>query len=146
MNVLVKGVYGQSLNHFHASRKLERKERQDGKLRRVSGAAGTPLARVLASAEVSAAKVVAEQVTGTAQGRPNDNEWSVASYCCGAAAGAGVPAGGGVPVVVGVPAGGGVPPAGGTLRRGRMPPMGVFCHLSNCSGVRTAFICVVVSS
>jgi hypothetical protein len=55
MNVLVKGVYGQLLNYFHASRKLERKERQDGKLRRVYGAAQTPLARVLVSAEVSAA-------------------------------------------------------------------------------------------
>ena len=44
------------LNYFHASLKLERKERKaDGKLRRVYGAAQTPLARVLASAEVSAA-------------------------------------------------------------------------------------------
>jgi len=55
MNVLVKGAYGQLLNYFHASLKLERKERKDGKLRRVYGAAQTPLARVLASAEVSAA-------------------------------------------------------------------------------------------
>jgi len=55
MNALVKGAYGQLLNYFHASLKLERKERHDGKLRRVYGAAQTPLARVLASAEVPAA-------------------------------------------------------------------------------------------
>jgi hypothetical protein len=53
MNALVKGAYGQLLNYFHASLKLERKERQDGKLRRVYGPAQTPLARVLASTEVS---------------------------------------------------------------------------------------------
>ena len=55
MNALVKGPYGQLLNYFHASLKLDHKERQNGKTRRVYGAAQTPLARVLASAEVSAA-------------------------------------------------------------------------------------------
>jgi hypothetical protein len=55
MNALVKGAYGPLLNYFHASLKLERKERTDGKLRRVYGAAQTPLARVLASAEAPAA-------------------------------------------------------------------------------------------
>jgi len=55
IKVLVKGPYGQLQNYFHASLKLKRKDRKDGKLRRVYGAAQTPLARVLASAEVSAA-------------------------------------------------------------------------------------------
>ena len=55
MNALVKGAYGQLQNYFHASLKLDRKERKDGKLRRIYGPAQTPLARVLASAEVSAA-------------------------------------------------------------------------------------------
>jgi hypothetical protein len=55
MNVLLKGPYGQLLNYFHASLKLESKQRIDGKLRRVYGEAQTPLARVLASAAVSAA-------------------------------------------------------------------------------------------
>src|SRR5438874_1278150 len=54
INALVKGAYGQLLNYFHASLKLERKERVDGRVRRVYGDAQTPLARVLASAEVSA--------------------------------------------------------------------------------------------
>ena len=54
INVLVKGVYGQLLNYFHASLKLERKERAEGRLKRVYGAAQTPLARVLASPEVTA--------------------------------------------------------------------------------------------
>ena len=54
INTLVKGAYGQLLNYFHASLKLERKERVDGRVRRVYGDAQTPLARVLASAEVSA--------------------------------------------------------------------------------------------
>ena len=52
INVLVKGAYGQLLNYFHASLKLERKERIEGRLKRIYGAAQTPLARVLASAEV----------------------------------------------------------------------------------------------
>jgi hypothetical protein len=54
INLLVKKTYGPLLNFFHASLKLERKERTEGKLRRVYGQAQTPLARVLASAEVSA--------------------------------------------------------------------------------------------
>ena len=54
INTLVKGAYGQLLNYFHASLKLDRKERVDGRLRRVYGEAQTPLARVLASAQVSA--------------------------------------------------------------------------------------------
>lgn len=53
INTLVKGAYGQLLNYFHANLKLERKERIDGRLRRIYGAAQTPLARVLASAQVS---------------------------------------------------------------------------------------------
>src|SRR3989441_1790464 len=52
MNALTKGAYGQLLNYFHASLKLERKERNDGKIRRIYGEAQTPLSRVLASAEV----------------------------------------------------------------------------------------------
>ena len=55
MNALVKGAYGQLLNYFHASLKLDHKEHHHGKLRRIYGPAQTPLARVLASAEVSAA-------------------------------------------------------------------------------------------
>jgi hypothetical protein len=54
MNVLVKGAYGQLLNYFHASLKLECKERTQGRLKRIYGAAQTPLARVLASPEVTA--------------------------------------------------------------------------------------------
>ena len=53
INVLVKGAYGQLLNYFHASLKLERKERSEGRLKRIYGAAQTPLARVLASPEVT---------------------------------------------------------------------------------------------
>ena len=52
MNALVKGAYGQLLNYFHASLKLDHKERKAGKVRRIYGVAQTPLARVLASAEV----------------------------------------------------------------------------------------------
>ena len=52
INRLVKNAYGPLLNYFHASLKLERKERTEGRLRRVYGPAQTPLARVLASAEV----------------------------------------------------------------------------------------------
>jgi len=55
MNALVKGPYGQLLNYFHASLKLDHKERKNGKTRRLYGAAQTPLARVLASVEVSEA-------------------------------------------------------------------------------------------
>jgi hypothetical protein len=54
INTLVKGAYGQLLNYFHASLKLERKERSEGRLKRVYGPAQTPLFRVLASAETSA--------------------------------------------------------------------------------------------
>ena len=53
INLLVKGTYGQLLNYFHASLKLERKERSEGRLKRIYGAAQTPLARVLASSEVT---------------------------------------------------------------------------------------------
>ena len=53
INVLVRGAYGQLLNYFHASLKLERKERTEGRIKRIYGAAQTPLARVLASAEVT---------------------------------------------------------------------------------------------
>jgi hypothetical protein len=53
INVLVKGAYGQLLNYFHASLKLERKERTEGRLKRIYGAAQTPWARVLASPEVT---------------------------------------------------------------------------------------------
>jgi len=55
MNALAKGAYGQLRNYFHASMKLERKERQAGKVQRFYGEAQTPLARVLASTEVTAA-------------------------------------------------------------------------------------------
>jgi hypothetical protein len=53
INGLAKGAYGQLLNYFHASLKLERKERSGGEIKRIYGAAQTPLARVLASAEVT---------------------------------------------------------------------------------------------
>jgi hypothetical protein len=52
INALIKNAYGPLLNFFHASLKLERKERTEGKLRRIYGDAQTPLARVLASAQV----------------------------------------------------------------------------------------------
>ena len=55
MNALVKGPYGQLLNYFHASLKLEKKERHAGKVRRIYGAAQTPFARVLASPQVNSA-------------------------------------------------------------------------------------------
>jgi hypothetical protein len=54
INKLVKGPYGQLLNYFHASLKLEGKERKDGRVRRIYGQAQTPLARVLASVQVNA--------------------------------------------------------------------------------------------
>ena len=54
INALVKGAYGQLLNYFHASLKLERKEHKEGKIRRIYGDAQTPLARVLASPQVTA--------------------------------------------------------------------------------------------
>ena len=55
INELVRGPYGQLLNYFHASLKLERKERKEGRLRRIYGEAQTPLARVLASVHVQEA-------------------------------------------------------------------------------------------
>ncbi|MCP5528018.1 MAG: hypothetical protein H7A47_14595 [Verrucomicrobiales bacterium] len=53
INALARGPYGQLLNYFHASLKLESKEREGGRVRRVYRKAQTPLARVLASQEVS---------------------------------------------------------------------------------------------
>ena len=53
INVLIREAYGPLLNFFHASLKLERKERIAGKVRRIYGHAQTPLARVLACAEVT---------------------------------------------------------------------------------------------
>jgi hypothetical protein len=55
INALVKGAYGQLLNYFHASLKLDRQEHEAGKIRRIYGEAQTPLARVLASAQVTEA-------------------------------------------------------------------------------------------
>ena len=52
INRLTKGPYGQLLNFFHASLKLESKEKKDGRARRIYGDAQTPLARVLASTQV----------------------------------------------------------------------------------------------
>jgi hypothetical protein len=57
MNTLIQNAYGPLRNFFHASLKLERKERTSGTSggsKRVYGPAQTPLARVLACAEVSA--------------------------------------------------------------------------------------------
>jgi hypothetical protein len=42
INSLVQGPYGQLLNYFHASPKLERQERQDGGVRRIYGEAQPP--------------------------------------------------------------------------------------------------------
>jgi hypothetical protein len=53
INALVKGPYRQLLNYFHASLKLERKERFEGRIKRIYGPAQTPFSRVLASEEVS---------------------------------------------------------------------------------------------
>ena len=53
INAMVKGPYGQLLNYFHASLKLERKERKEGRVRRVYNEPQTPLARVLASRQVT---------------------------------------------------------------------------------------------
>ena len=55
MNELARGAYGQLLNYFHANLKLDHKEHKGGKVQRIYGVAQTPLARVLASAEVSEA-------------------------------------------------------------------------------------------
>jgi hypothetical protein len=53
INALASGPYGQLLNFFHASLKLERKEREEGRVKRIYPRAQTPLARVLASSEVT---------------------------------------------------------------------------------------------
>ncbi|MCP5526827.1 MAG: integrase [Verrucomicrobiales bacterium] len=53
INALTRGPYGQLLNYFHATLKLESKEREGGRVRRVYPKAQTPLARVLARQEVS---------------------------------------------------------------------------------------------
>lgn len=55
MNALLKGPYGKLRNYFYTSLKLEKKERREGKLKRVYGEVQTPLERVLASKEVSKA-------------------------------------------------------------------------------------------
>ena len=55
INTLVKGPYGQLHNYFHASLKLESKTTEAGRIRRHYGPAQTPLKRVLASEQVSAA-------------------------------------------------------------------------------------------
>lgn len=55
MNELARGSYSEMLNYFHASLKLKEKVRdKDGGIKRVYEKAQTPLARVLASPEVSA--------------------------------------------------------------------------------------------
>jgi len=53
INSLVKGAYSQLLNYFHASLKLESKERKEGRVKRIYGQPQTPLARVLSSPEVT---------------------------------------------------------------------------------------------
>lgn len=52
INALAKGAYGQLLNYFHASLKLDHQERAEGRVKRIYGPAQTPLTRVLASADV----------------------------------------------------------------------------------------------
>jgi len=54
INALAKGAYGKLLNYFHASLKLEGKERNQGRVKRIYGEAQTPFQRVLASAEATA--------------------------------------------------------------------------------------------
>jgi len=56
INELCKGPLGQLLNFFLPTLKLQSKRREGSKTRRVYGPAQTPLARVLACAEVSAKK------------------------------------------------------------------------------------------
>jgi hypothetical protein len=53
INKLATGAYGKLLNYFHASLKLDHKERKEGRIRRVYGPAQTPLARVLAHKSVT---------------------------------------------------------------------------------------------
>jgi len=56
LNALARGPLHQLLNYFHASQKLERKERSlEGKVRRIYPKAQTPLQRVLASPDIPAA-------------------------------------------------------------------------------------------
>ena len=56
IRALVRGPYAQLLNYFHASLKLQRKDRDfQGRIKRVYGRAQTPLARVLARPEVDEA-------------------------------------------------------------------------------------------
>ena len=57
INTLIQKAYGPLRNFFHASLKLERKERAPGAtgpIKRIYGKAQTPLARVLTSAEATA--------------------------------------------------------------------------------------------
>ena len=55
LNALARGPFHQMLNYFHASLKLESKERTaEGKIRRVYGKAKSPWERVLESPEVTA--------------------------------------------------------------------------------------------
>jgi hypothetical protein len=54
LNALAKGPYGQLLNYFHASFKLDHKQYDRGRIQRVYGPPLTPWARVLASDQVSA--------------------------------------------------------------------------------------------
>ncbi len=56
INTLCKGALGQLQNHFLPTHKLEKKVRRKGRLTRVYGEAQTPLARVLAAAQVTEAK------------------------------------------------------------------------------------------
>lgn len=61
INTLMEKAYGPLRNFFHASLKLERKERTPGvpgPLKRVYGKAQTPLARVLASAAVRQGEII----------------------------------------------------------------------------------------
>ena len=53
INALTRGPYRQLLNYFHASLKLAGKKRKEGRTVRIYGAARTPLARVLESAEAT---------------------------------------------------------------------------------------------
>lgn len=56
INTLCKGPLGQLLNFFLPTLKLESKRREGSQTRRVYGPAQTPLARVLACAEVAQEK------------------------------------------------------------------------------------------
>ena len=59
LNALTRGPWHQMLNYFHASLKLEKKERTpEGKIRRLYKKAQSPLERVLESPEVKAAMKV----------------------------------------------------------------------------------------